>query len=358
MKATDHRLFQLNVFDWREFRKGKKLDEAWDAIRRTIDWSDPETQRKSGRIRFVAERKLNDHWKTFKAKLRKVWYTPNVGTEERFKCKDGRVNKEQWVALVNHWEDEKEQWRSIVNKQSRAKRRMMHTTGTKTFAEIRNRYVEKKNGGVNPDRCKMFELTHVHDNENPDEPNSKQAIALMKDKIDKMKTTKRASQLPEALNDFEINEVYASVLGKETRGGVRGFGIGVRPEQVPGVLVQKRGVHLEVQAMREQHEAEIETIRKESQEKEDKLREELNKQTLATKDKFKNMEIAMKKQEALMALLLGAYESTDMLGAALRMKGASFQPSMSHIQSSYEENLDDVYIPHCSEELRQQVTRN
>ncbi|PRQ56097.1 putative transposase, Ptta/En/Spm, plant [Rosa chinensis] len=239
--------------------------------------------------------------------------------------------------------------------------RISHITFFCLFFLIRflvHMYVEKKNGGVNPDRCKMFELTHVHDNENPDEPNSKQAIALMKDKIDKMKTTKRASQLPEALNDFEINEVYASVLGKETRGGVRGFGIGVRPEQVPGVLVQKRGVHLEVQAMREQHEAEIETIRKESQEKEDKLREELNKQTLATKDKFKNMEIAMKKQEALMALLLGAYESTDMLGAALRMKGASFQPSMSHIQSSYEENLDDVYIPHCSEELRQQVTRN
>ncbi|XP_062028455.1 uncharacterized protein LOC133744346 [Rosa rugosa] len=78
---------------------------------------------------------------------------------------------------------------------------------------------KKENGGVNPDRCKMFELTHVHDNEKPDEPNSK-AIALMKDKIDKMKTTKRASQLPEVLNDFEINEVYVAVLGKETRGGV------------------------------------------------------------------------------------------------------------------------------------------
>ncbi|XP_040363502.1 uncharacterized protein LOC112174548 isoform X1 [Rosa chinensis] len=97
---------------------------------------------------------------------------------------------------------------------------------------------KNENGGVNPDHCKMFELTHVHDNEKPDEPNSK-AIALMKDKIDKMKTTKRASQLPEVLNDFEINEVYASVLGKETRGGVRGFGIGAIPEQVPSVLVQK-----------------------------------------------------------------------------------------------------------------------
>ncbi|XP_061999309.1 uncharacterized protein LOC133716642 [Rosa rugosa] len=197
----------------------------------------------------------------------------------------------------------------------------------------------------------MFELTHVHDSEKPHEPNSKQAIALMKDKINKMKTKKRASQLPEVLNDFEINEVYASVLGKETRGGVRGFGIGVRPEQVPGVLVQKKGVRLEVQALREQHEAKIEMIHKESQEKEDKLREEMNKQTVATKDKFKNMEIAMKKQEALMMVLLGAYESSDMLAAALRTKGGSLQPLMSHSQSSYEQNLDDVYIPQCSEEF-------
>lgn len=30
-----------------------------------------------------------------------------MGTEERFKCKDGRVSKNQWVALVNHWEGDK-----------------------------------------------------------------------------------------------------------------------------------------------------------------------------------------------------------------------------------------------------------
>lgn len=32
-KATDHRWFSLNVLDWRDFRKGAKLDEAWDSIK-------------------------------------------------------------------------------------------------------------------------------------------------------------------------------------------------------------------------------------------------------------------------------------------------------------------------------------
>lgn len=33
MKATYHRYFAINVFDWRDFRKEKKLDEAWKDIR-------------------------------------------------------------------------------------------------------------------------------------------------------------------------------------------------------------------------------------------------------------------------------------------------------------------------------------
>ncbi|KAL6218489.1 PREDICTED: uncharacterized protein LOC101292756 isoform 3 [Fragaria vesca subsp. vesca] len=84
----------------------------------------------------------------------------------------------------------------------------------------------------------MFELTHVNNSGKPQDPKSKQAIASMKSKIEKMKSTKRASQLPNDLNNFEINDVYAIVLGKERRGAIRGFGIGVRPDQVPGVRMK------------------------------------------------------------------------------------------------------------------------
>lgn len=178
----------------------------------------------------------------------------------------------------------------------------------------------------------------------------------MKEKIEQIKARKKESQLLEVLNDFEINEVYASVLGKENRGGARGFGIGFRPEQVPGMLVEKRGIHLEVQALREQHEAEIEKIRMESQDKEDKLREEMNEQTVATTEKLKNMESGMKKQEVLLARLFGAYDSSEMLAAAITRNGVSLQPPMVHIQPSIEHNMDDVYRPHFCEGLLQQVS--
>ena len=36
MQATDHRLFRIDVFDWRNFQKSEKLDEAWDTIRVSI----------------------------------------------------------------------------------------------------------------------------------------------------------------------------------------------------------------------------------------------------------------------------------------------------------------------------------
>lgn len=165
----------------------------------------------------------------------------------------------------------------------------------------------------------------------------------MKDKIEKMKAIKRASQLPEVLDDFEINEVYAYALGKEKRGKVRGFGLGVTPDQVPGIVVQKRGVHLEIQAMREQHDTEIKTIRKESQEKEDKLGDEMSRQTLSTTDKLKSMEIAMKEQGALLAVLLGAYSPRDLLATTIPIQGGfSCQPSINDIQPSYEQNMDDL----------------
>ncbi|KAK9921214.1 hypothetical protein M0R45_029733 [Rubus argutus] len=62
----------------------------------------------------------------------------------------------------------------------------------------------------------MFELTHGNnDLENLGEPNSKQPIASLKQKIDKIKAGKKPSQIPKVLSDIKINEVCCSMLGKE-----------------------------------------------------------------------------------------------------------------------------------------------
>ncbi|KAK9939196.1 hypothetical protein M0R45_015902 [Rubus argutus] len=128
----------------------------------------------------------------------------------------------------------------------------------------------------------------------------------MRQKISTIKDAKRASHLPEIITNIEINEVYASVLGKEKHGAIRGFGIGVRLDDVPDVLVEKRVAQLEVQALREEHEAELDHIRKESQEREAKLRDEMNKQEMATTDRMKRLEMQLLNQQAMFERFFGA----------------------------------------------------
>lgn len=70
----------------------------------TLDWSDPETRIVEDEIRFTVEKKLGERWKHFKATLRRNWYSPAVGTPERLVCGDKRVPKDDWIALVAHWE--------------------------------------------------------------------------------------------------------------------------------------------------------------------------------------------------------------------------------------------------------------
>ncbi|KAM5555336.1 hypothetical protein ABKV19_023305 [Rosa sericea] len=303
--VKDHTLFGLDVLDWREFRKSKVLDEAWSRIKRTIDWSDPDTRKKIRKIRYTTERKLNDRWKHYKATLRQVWYAPNWRTEERFHCGDKRVNNTQWAKLVNYWETPKGQRRTIANKGNRAKKRMNHTTGTRTFAQVRNQY-KREHEGLEPNRCTLFELTHTRSNGEPVDKESEKAMMDMRQKISGIKDAKRANQLPETISNIEISEVYASVLGKEKYGVVRGFGLGVRLHDVPDVLVENGSAQLQVQALREEHEKELDCIRKESQEREDKLREDMNKQAMTTTDKMKQLEMQLQKQQAMFERLLTA----------------------------------------------------
>lgn len=56
------------------------------------------------KIRRVVELKLNDRWKHYKGELKKTWYTPFIGTEQRFSCGDRRVNMHQWSLLVAFWD--------------------------------------------------------------------------------------------------------------------------------------------------------------------------------------------------------------------------------------------------------------
>ncbi|CAL8160462.1 unnamed protein product [Prunus armeniaca] len=86
-----------------------------------------------------------------------------ISVEERWNYTDDRVSKEQLRLLVQYWETSPALKRSITNKCNHAKRRMHHTTGTKSYAQVRNQY-KVNHRGVSPDRCKIFELCHLRKN--------------------------------------------------------------------------------------------------------------------------------------------------------------------------------------------------
>jgi hypothetical protein len=130
----------------------------------------------------------------------------------------------------------------------------------------------------------------------------------MKNKIKALQEQKRVAQQPEILTEVEMNEVYADVLGKEKSGLVRGFGLGVRREDVPGIPIQatRRGVRLEVEALRAAHDSQMEKVRNEAKEREDKIREEMQKDKDATMDQMNVLKRMIENQQAAIVKLLGS----------------------------------------------------
>ncbi|TQE05533.1 hypothetical protein C1H46_008868 [Malus baccata] len=131
--------------------------------------------------------KMNDRWKDYKANLKKAYYTPclHSPSTERFHCQDGRVNQGQWKLLVQLWDTGDAQKRATASRKNRKALQIYHTTGTKSFAQIR----------------------HEHD-----EFNTKLKLYADRNEI---------------ITEQVCHNVYADVLGPERYNRVRGFGTGV-----------------------------------------------------------------------------------------------------------------------------------
>ncbi|XP_021827918.1 uncharacterized protein LOC110768483 [Prunus avium] len=314
--AVDQGLFPIDVQDWRRFERGTTLGNAWKRIKRTIDWSDPETKKKAPKIWAVAEQKLNHLWKKHKANLKKNWYDPFLNSEERWNCNDDRVSKEQWRLLVKYWETGPAQKRSITNKCNRAKCRMHHTTGTKSYAQVRNQY-KVNHRGVSPDRCKMFELCHLRKNGTPVNETAAKAMESMNSKIIDIRNKKKQNQLPDEVTTEEINIVYAEVLGREKGNRVRGYGIGLRIEDVLGVLREKRGLRLEFDDMRESYEERIVQVTKDANEREERIKREMREEGRATTEKVKRLEQLLTKQQAIMEKVLASASNVSNIDSEL-----------------------------------------
>ncbi|KAL6269973.1 hypothetical protein ACE6H2_026884 [Prunus campanulata] len=165
----------------------------------------------------------------------------------------------------------------------------------------------------------MFELCHLRKNGTPvNETAAKAMVRLnliedMNSKIIDIRDKKKQNQLPNEVTAKEINIVYAEVLGREKGNRVRGYGIGVRTEDVLGVLREKRGLRLEFDDMRESYEERIVQVTKDANEREERIKREMREEGRATTEKVKCLEQLLTKQQAIMEKVLGSASNVSEL---------------------------------------------
>ncbi|KAI8530390.1 hypothetical protein RHMOL_Rhmol11G0054700 [Rhododendron molle] len=134
-------------------------------------------------------------WKDWKDYLKRNYYDIYETDAERVANCPDRVDPNQWRILVAFWGGQ-----------------------LATLAAAK--------GGVEPDRLEVFQKTHTKKDGKPVDEASKIAIARIDERI---------SQVPVSLQSPTYREkVFTDVLGQDTRGRVRTFGLGPCPSQVWG----------------------------------------------------------------------------------------------------------------------------
>ncbi|RXH83887.1 hypothetical protein DVH24_013132 [Malus domestica] len=283
MLSQEASYFPINVVDWRHFYRGSNMDRAWQKIKGTLDWTDEITLELEPKIRRVCEMKMNDRWKDYKANLKKAYYTPCLHSPsvERFHCQ--QVNQGQWKLLVQLWDTGDAQKRATASRKNRKALQIYHTTGTKSFAQIRHEHVriflqfcvmctwnEEQVNGSKPDCITFFTLTHTRKNGEPVDARSAAIIDEFNTKL------KLYVDRNEIITEQVCHNVYADVLGPERYNRVRGFGTRVVWSDVKGIRTEKRGICREVEAnttsYKEQIKAaniEIERLKMEANEREE-----------------------------------------------------------------------------------------
>ncbi|KAB2600132.1 hypothetical protein D8674_010403 [Pyrus ussuriensis x Pyrus communis] len=220
MLARDGGIIPIDSPDWRQI-ESSKLDRVWSLVQATIDWTNPKAAGKEDKVRAIVETKLHDRFRTWRAKLRKLYYVPFENSEQRKHCNDSRVIQRQWQSLVAYWD-------KIENK-------------------------AEEHDGNEPDRVTFFKMTHTRGPKQlpVDDESARMMLAFENLEVE---VRERGDEVTTEVR----NKIYAEVLGPEKRNQVRGFGLGVGWADVPGIVTEQRGISREVKYLREAYEAQKE----------------------------------------------------------------------------------------------------
>ncbi|KAF4377420.1 hypothetical protein G4B88_026373 [Cannabis sativa] len=142
------------------------------------------------------------------------------GLVEQKKYKDKRVYAGQWEELIKYWATDDAKKISATNKASRGQKKYNHTTGTKSFAQIRA--AQKENGGSTPTRAAMFNVCYTKKDKSVTDTTKEVMVQLQ----EKQELNEDVSK------EKGMNDTFSEVMGKEKYGSVRMYGFGVCPSDV------------------------------------------------------------------------------------------------------------------------------
>ncbi|XP_012846311.1 PREDICTED: uncharacterized protein LOC105966291 [Erythranthe guttata] len=184
---------------------------------------------------------LAKSWRNWKNRVKANYFDPDLSLEENMRkrpdTEDERVLPDQWKNAVIYWSSDKSKMISAKNKVSRSNKSMHHTTGKRSFAQVRERMkeseasVDEDETGDNPiingpSRTDLFLKCYTRNGESSN-PSVVNCLRKMKDLI---------SELPSGAKDIGPDDIFSRVVGQDKPGRVRMFGRGVTASVVYGDL--------------------------------------------------------------------------------------------------------------------------
>ncbi|XP_057736067.1 uncharacterized protein LOC130951435 isoform X3 [Arachis stenosperma] len=199
---------------------------------------------------------LGSSWRTYKSRLKNQYFKENMPLVYNIKNCPRTVPLEHWKILVQFWSLDMIKEQSKKNTARRAKNTSQHTTGSKTFAEIREEEAMKNPDRREPSRVNMFFLTHKSRDGKPMSEGTSKIFSELEDAI---------VSHPEKLESTNQDDILSQVLGKDQPGRVRTYGRGVVGSDLWGSRSQVETERL-IKEVKENAQAEIQNIQQKMQE--------------------------------------------------------------------------------------------
>ncbi|KAL7238003.1 hypothetical protein ACSBR2_004161 [Camellia fascicularis] len=216
MEARNGHMAPLNYVEWRALPDEIK-EKMWQQVQSKFE-IDPKS--KSWVLKSIGKK-----WKDWKAELKASRYNTHKIDEKRLADCDERVVPDQWRILISFWNSKEAKERSVTNKASRAQQKITHTTGRKSFAQVREEQRVKR-PDKEPSRAELFILTRTRKDGQPVNKESSVLISQLRERAAQQKETSQ--------NGTVEDDILSQVMGQDRHGRVRTYGLGPAPSDLSG----------------------------------------------------------------------------------------------------------------------------